>query len=175
DNPMPLLYINLGAEMLYVLDQRLRSVGTDKAGRVLTDLINHMFKPETLQKYYRPSACNLTLDNLKADFKNIATSSIMRLNQPSMDKLFDLMVMTVKYQLHMLIVPEHLVTLTVNHLDGILSMFQDQVEIWKAVEHAHDSVSEVIVDKSIVLILRGFSALSIYFPFRTVASSVLSS
>ncbi|GMS89910.1 hypothetical protein PENTCL1PPCAC_12085, partial [Pristionchus entomophagus] len=142
DNPMPLLFINLGAEMLYVLDQRLRSVGTDKAARVLTDLINNMFKAEKLQKYFLAVSCDLSFEDMKKHFQDIATSSIMKLNTTSMDKLFDLMVMTLKYQLQMLIAPEHLVTLTVNHLDGILSMFQDHEEISGAVQYAYRVVMD---------------------------------
>ncbi|GMR42913.1 hypothetical protein PMAYCL1PPCAC_13108, partial [Pristionchus mayeri] len=140
DNPMPLLYINLGAEMLYVLDQRLRSVGTDKAARVLTDLINNMFKSERLMKLTLPAAGQLRIEDLKTLFADIATSSIMKLNTTSMDKLFDLMVMTLKYQLHMLIAPEHLITLTVNHLEGILALFHENEEISNSVHYAYKLV-----------------------------------
>ena len=45
----------------------------------------------------------------------------MKLNSNSMDKLYDLMTMAVKYQVLMCHHPRHLIPLTLNHLDAILS------------------------------------------------------
>ena len=69
-------------------------------------------------------------------FDKLAHASIMRLNANSMDKLYDLMTMAVKYQVGrfdlkkkkkfagaqvlMCHNPRHLVSLTLNHLDAIL-------------------------------------------------------
>ena len=54
-------------------------------------------------------------------FDKLAHASIMRLNANSMDKLYDLMTMAVKYQVLMCHNPRHLIALTLNHLDAILS------------------------------------------------------
>ena len=67
-------------------------------------------------------------------FDKLAHASIMRLNANSMDKLYDLMTMAVKYQVGDILTsrrrrssqvlmchnPRHLVSLTLNHLDAIL-------------------------------------------------------
>ena len=54
-------------------------------------------------------------------FDKLAHASIMKLNSNSMDKLYDLMTMAVKYQVLMCHNPRHMVALTLNHLDAILS------------------------------------------------------
>ena len=58
---------------------------------------------------------------LKTMFDKLAHASIMKLNSNSMDKLYDLMTMAVKYQVLMCHNPRHLIALTLNHLDAILS------------------------------------------------------
>lgn len=54
----------------------------------------------------------------------MAHSSIMRLNTNSMDKLYDLMTMAVKYQLLNAASPSDLLLITLNHLDGIRKLTQ---------------------------------------------------
>ena len=58
---------------------------------------------------------------LKTMFDKLAHASIMRLNSNSMDKLYDLMTMAVKYQVLKCHNPKHIISLTLNHLDSILS------------------------------------------------------
>jgi hypothetical protein len=97
---MPILILNLGGEMIYILDQRLRAqnIPPDKSVKVLqdvvaamftTDFVGELFKPQPL---YSPKAARQIFDKL-------AHSSIMRLSTSSMNKLYDLMTMGFKYQL----------------------------------------------------------------------------
>ena len=53
----------------------------------------------------------------KAIFKKLAHSSIMKLNDTSMQKLFDLMVMGLKYQMQLTVQPEELFHITTKHLE----------------------------------------------------------
>lgn len=50
---------------------------------------------------------------------DVACSSVMRLDNNSMDKLLDLMVMVYKWQMYLLRKPEDLIKLTLKHLDCI--------------------------------------------------------
>ena len=52
---VPFLIINLGAEMGYIIDQRLRSqkVPADRAQKVLQDIIQSMFKDSFMDEVYR--------------------------------------------------------------------------------------------------------------------------
>ncbi|GFH29455.1 predicted protein [Haematococcus lacustris] len=97
---MPLLYINLGVEMVYILDQRLRAqeIPPDKGERVLNDVVRKMFDKDCIDKLFVP--CELySTSAVRKCMDALAHSSIMRLSETSMDKLFDLMMMGVKYQI----------------------------------------------------------------------------
>uniref|UniRef100_A0A8C8HC07 Organic solute carrier partner 1 n=1 Tax=Oncorhynchus tshawytscha TaxID=74940 RepID=A0A8C8HC07_ONCTS len=96
---LPLLFINLGGEMLYILDQRLRAqnIPADKAKKVMNDIIATMFNKTFLEELFKPQEL-YSKKTPKTVFERLAHASIMRLNQASMDKLYDLMTMAFKYQ-----------------------------------------------------------------------------
>ncbi len=52
---MPLLFVNMGGEMCYILDQRLQaqSVKSDKSGKVLTDIVGTMFSKKFLDELFK--------------------------------------------------------------------------------------------------------------------------
>ncbi len=52
-------------------------------------------------------------------FREIAHVSIMKLNDTSMGKLYDLMVMVFKYQLYFAAQPRDILLITLNHLDSL--------------------------------------------------------
>jgi hypothetical protein len=114
---MPLLVVNMGGEMLYILEQRLtaQSIANDKAIRVLQDVVSTMFSVKFVTELFRPQKVYST-PSVRQIFDRLAHSSIMRLNATSMEKLFDLMTMGFKYQL-MLSLPDQLVQVSLNHLD----------------------------------------------------------
>ena len=140
DYCMPILIINMGGEMVYILEQRLhaQNVPVDKSKRgrrrpipgsamrarltvvhaaraVLQDVIRTMYNPKFLTELFR-SQDVYSLASTRQIFDRLAHSSIMRLNQSSMDKLFDLMTMGFKYQLLVCTHPRELLHVTLNHL-----------------------------------------------------------
>lgn len=114
---MPILIINMGGEMVYILHQRLRaqSVNIDKERKVLKDVMMSMFSPIFIDELFKPQ-CMYSLQSTKQIFEKLAHSSIMRLNTSSMEKLFDLMSMGVKYQLLCCTSPRQYMHVTMNHL-----------------------------------------------------------
>ncbi|KAF8072801.1 Oscp1 [Scenedesmus sp. PABB004] len=98
---MPWLVLNMGCEMVYILEQRLKAQGVaqDKAATVLADIVRALVDPASLagrlfvpQELYSPAAMRKVFDRL-------AHASIMRLSEGSMGKLYDLVTMGAKYQL----------------------------------------------------------------------------
>ena len=69
-------------------------------------------------------------------FDRLAHSSIMRLNESSMDKLFDLMTMGFKYQLLACSYPEELLHVTLNHLAQLRSKVADAKVVVDLVDEA---------------------------------------
>ncbi|CAM9508679.1 unnamed protein product, partial [Choristocarpus tenellus] len=96
---MPMIIINMGGEMVNILQQRLdaQHVPCDKAMVVIQDVISTMFSSKFVEELFKPQDM---YDNgtTKHIFRKLAHSSIMRLNDTSMDKLYDLMSMGCKYQ-----------------------------------------------------------------------------
>ena len=82
--------------------------------------------------------------NLRLIFEKLVHTSIMRLNSVSMDKLFDLMTMAVKYQILFCNKPKDLLLVTYNHLDTIAKLIPDQQVQTKAlVENVYKTVDKV--------------------------------
>ena len=59
-------------------------------------------------------------------FEKLAHSSIMRLNATSMNKLFDLMLMSIKLQMLRTKYPEEIYQVTMNHLNTLLEILVNQ-------------------------------------------------
>ncbi|KAF5842192.1 organic solute transport protein 1-domain-containing protein [Dunaliella salina] len=97
---MPIIITNLGCEMLFILEQRLvaQNISADKSTRVLHDVAKTMFNETYVEKLFAPQEL-YTVSTVRKIFDQIAHSSIMKLSEPSMDKLFDLMMMGLKYQI----------------------------------------------------------------------------
>lgn len=94
---LPLLYLNMGGEMVYILDQRLKAqnVKKEKSTKVLADIVGTMVNSKFMEELFKPQEL-CSKKAMRTLFDKLAHASIMRLNQTSMDKLFDLMTMAVK-------------------------------------------------------------------------------
>nr|CAB3264586.1 protein OSCP1-like [Phallusia mammillata] len=120
-NVMPILFYNLGGEMLYVIEQRLRAqkIERDKASKVISDIVCTMFKPQFLQEIIKPQPV-YSHEAMNTMFRRLVHTSIMKVNDDSMEKLYDLMIMAVKYQFSQCPHPRTLLCITFNHFDSIL-------------------------------------------------------
>ena len=122
--------------MIYILDQRLRSqdVTKERSAKVLQDIVKSLLADRFVEELFRPQ--NLyTMNATKQIFKKLAHSSIMKLNDTSMQKLFDLMVMGIKYQLQLSVQPEEIYHLTIKHLTTL----RELVEGTNAIENIDDA------------------------------------
>lgn len=117
---MPILVINMGGEMIYILHQRLQAqnIDEDKSLKVLEDVIRTMYTPAFLEELFKPQEMYSSAAT-KQIFDKLAHSSIMRLNKTSMDKLYDLMTMGIKYQLLSCASPHQYLQLTISHLEAL--------------------------------------------------------
>jgi hypothetical protein len=120
---MPIIVINMGGEMVYILQQRLQAqkVQDDKAIKVLQDVIRAMYSPLFITELFKPQDMYSAVST-KQIFEKLAHSSIMRLNKQSMEKLYDLMIMGFKYQLVSCHFPQQILQITLYHLEIIKSL-----------------------------------------------------
>ncbi|KAJ0395029.1 hypothetical protein P43SY_003242 [Pythium insidiosum] len=122
---MPMLIINMGAEMIYVLDQRLKaqSIPRDKSSKVLEDIIKTMHNDKFMNELFKPHRMYSNASTRQI-FDRLAHSSIMRLNTNSMDKLYDLMRMGFKFQMLSCSSADELVHVTMNHLENTKALIE---------------------------------------------------
>ncbi|XP_023367946.1 protein OSCP1 isoform X1 [Otolemur garnettii] len=151
---LPLLFLNLGGEMLYILDQRLRAqnIPGDKARkdewtevdrkRVMNDIISTMFNRKFIEELLKPQEL-YSKKALRTVYDRLAHASIMRLNQASMDKLYDLMTMAFKYQILLCPRPRDVLLITFNHLDAIKGFIQDSPTIMHQVDETFRQLTEI--------------------------------
>lgn len=117
---MPFLILNLGVEMIFVLNSRLRAqaVAADKAAEVLADVGTNLFGSAFIEELFTPQPV-YTSGAVLQIVTALSSSTVMRLSENSMRKLYDLVFMTVKYQVVTLRHPLELLELTLNHLEGV--------------------------------------------------------
>ena len=112
---LPILYLNLGGEMMYIIDQRLiaQKVPSDKSSKgntchcgkfwldrwslwyhstfscfaVMNDIAGTMFNKKFLLEIFLKNQPIQSLSMLRAMFDKLAHASVMRLNTSSMDKV----------------------------------------------------------------------------------------
>ena len=122
---MPIIINCLGGEMIYILCSRLKaqSISNDKSIRVISDICKTLFEKKFQSELYTHKK-PYKHQEVKIIFENLAHSSIMRLNTTSMNKLFELMLMTLKLQVLRTRYPEEIYQITVNHFEGVLSILK---------------------------------------------------
>lgn len=140
---MPILIYNLGVEMVYVLCSRLRAqqIPKDKSAKVIADVVTSLFDKKFIYEIQKKQelAKHAAVRQL---FDKLVHSSIMRLNTSSMNKLFDLMLMSVKMQFIRTKFPEEVFQITMNHLNCLISILKEFDE--KSNEFLIESVKENI-------------------------------
>lgn len=146
---MPILIINMGGEMLYILEQRLQAqnIVEEKAHRVLQDVLSTMFGEKFIQELFKPQRM-YSSTSTRQIFDRLAHSSIMRLNQSSMDKLYDLMTMGCKYQVVSSIHPAELQHVCLNHLEALRSVKQND-HVRKLVENSINQTDAMFANMGI--------------------------
>ena len=115
---LPFIVLNLGAEMIYILDQRLRAqeIGFERSQKVLQDVIKTMLSKKFVEELFRAQEM-YSMVSTRQIFEKLAHSSIMKLNTTSMNKLFDLMLMGLKYQVLSATSPEEIYHMTMKHMN----------------------------------------------------------
>eukprot|EP00397_Hematodinium_sp_SG-2012_P052361 GEMP01061855.1.p1 GENE.GEMP01061855.1~~GEMP01061855.1.p1 ORF type:complete len:321 (+),score=64.70 GEMP01061855.1:45-1007(+) len=121
---MPMILVNMGGEMLYILEQRLKAqkIPEIKGQKVIADIVRTMFQSKFVAELFEPQEM-YSMASTRQIFERLAHSSIMRLNESSMDKLFDLMTMGFKSQLIWLTCPEEILQVCMNHHEVKISLF----------------------------------------------------
>lgn len=140
---LPILFLNLGGEMVYILDQRLRAqnIPSEKATKVMHDILCTMLNKRFMVELFKPQDA-YSKKAMRLVFDRLAHASIMRLNSASMDKLYDLMTMALKYQVSISNHPIDVLMGTLNHMDAIREFAEGNDAILAQVEEVYALIKE---------------------------------
>ncbi|GAU92077.1 hypothetical protein RvY_04209 [Ramazzottius varieornatus] len=140
---LPIIFINFGGEMIYVIEHRLRAQKLeDRMDKVMQDVIGTIFRPRIVDELFKPQHL-LSESSMRTLFQKLAHASIMSLNQESMDKLLDLMTMTVKYQIFACKYPTELIYCALNHLDYMRNLVQHSETISNSLRKVYHHIERV--------------------------------
>ncbi|XP_047461419.1 protein OSCP1a [Mugil cephalus] len=151
---LPLVFINLGGEMLYILDQRLRAFNTSEDNsekgvwsendrkRVMNDIVGTLFSKSFMDELLKPQQL-YSHRTMKTVLTRLAHTSIMRLNPASMDRLYELMIMAFKHQVFLCPRPKDLLLISYNHIDTIKEFVKDTPVVVNQVNETHRKIIEV--------------------------------
>uniref|UniRef100_A0A8B9CYB3 Organic solute carrier partner 1 n=1 Tax=Anser brachyrhynchus TaxID=132585 RepID=A0A8B9CYB3_9AVES len=109
---------------------------------VMNDIITTMFNKKFMEELFKPQEL-YSKKALRTVYDRLAHASIMRLNQASMDKLYDLMTMAFKYQVLLCPRPKDILLVTFNHLDAIKDFIRDSPGILNQVDETFRQLIEV--------------------------------
>jgi len=140
---MPILIVNMGGEMVYILEQRLQAqnIPENKGQKVLNDVVRTMYYPRFIEELFKPQEM-YSIQSTRQIFDRLAHSSIMRLNESSMDKLFDLMAMGFKLQIISCITPKEMIDITLNHLSALKKLVTSNPQLMELLGECQRQVHE---------------------------------
>lgn len=120
---LPFVIFNFGFEMLFLLRSRLQSlnISESKIMRIMTDMGNTMLSSTFVDELFRPQDI-YSDESLRNLYLSIINSSIIQLDEKSVQKLFELVTLGVKHQLITATHPCALVDITLNHMDGLKAL-----------------------------------------------------
>jgi len=121
--------------MVYILEQRLQAqkIPENKGQKVLNDVVRTMYYPRFIEELFKPQEM-YSIHSTRQIFDRLAHSSIMRLNENSMDKLFDLMAMGFKFQIISCGTPQEMVDVTLNHLNALKRLVVSNPQLLELLE-----------------------------------------
>lgn len=82
---LPFIILNMGGEMLYILDQRLRDQDLDRerSAKILGEISEKMFSNAVVNEIFRPQSM-YTIKSTKQIFSKVAHSSNRKLDEAAM-------------------------------------------------------------------------------------------
>ena len=152
---MPVIINCLGGEMIYILCSRLKAqkISQEKSTKVIKDIGNVLYNKKFQSELYSHKKPYLHQE-VKSIFESFVHASIMRLNTTSMNKLFELMLMTLKLQTLRTRYPEEIYQITLNHFLGV-------IEILEKIENEDNSLLNRIKEE-MEIFKKNYSILSSY-------------
>ncbi|XP_017770456.1 PREDICTED: protein OSCP1 [Nicrophorus vespilloides] len=142
----PFLVVNLGAEMVFVVAQRLQAqnIPHDRSAFVLDEIISVLVSQQLMSEITKPQAA-YSHESVKNLIEDVTQSSAMRLDPKSMDKLWDLITMVFKWQVFLTF---DLLKITSRHLyeiENYVTSEETHLQLHK-VQNLFDNFNKILTD-----------------------------
>lgn len=116
-----LVYVNLGSEMLYILNNRIKALDIEDTKRmsILCQIAQNLYNSEENDKLLRDCPTSLSLDSIYNLLHKICHKSVITLDSVSFAKMIEMIVMALKKDTLLMKNDFGLYHVTVNHLSCI--------------------------------------------------------
>ncbi|XP_050546337.1 protein OSCP1-like isoform X2 [Daktulosphaira vitifoliae] len=136
-----ILYLNLVSEMIYVVAERLKTqkIPIHKSILVLNDIVAAAFSSNLslfTEKHIH------TRKQITKSLSDAIHSSIMRLNDSSMEKLMGLIETSVKMQMYSANGPRQILHITLNHLDSV-RLITSKTRLKQVINIVHHNFTQI--------------------------------
>lgn len=121
-----LIYINMGSEMIFILNNRIKALDIDEGKRlsILAQIAQKLYNSEETDKLIRDCTSTLTLDGLYNLLHKVCHKSVITLDSASFTKMNEMVVMALKKDTLLMKNDFGLYHVTMNHLAGVDSLLK---------------------------------------------------
>lgn len=166
-----LVYVNLGSEMIYILNNRIKALDIDEAKRIsiLCQIAQTLYGNEENDKLLRDCQSTLSIDSIYNLLHKVCHKSVITLDSVSFAKMIEMIVMALKKDVLLMKNNFGLFHVTVNHLTCVDSLLKRKDITLTTRQKVENLVSEMkpydfyLVKKDILnLLVFKHSKISIY-------------
>lgn len=123
-----LLYANLGSEMLYILNNRIKSldIPEPKRNSILCQIARNLYQGDEYLKMIADSTTLMSLEGLHNLLNKICHKSVITLDPSSFGKMIEMVLMALKKDLLLVKNDFGLRSVSLNHFDGVDRILKDR-------------------------------------------------
>lgn len=141
-----LIYVNIGSEMIYILNNRIKSLELEDSKRlsILQQIAGFLYKSEDNIKHLREQKQLITIDSLYAMLNQVCQQSVITLDNLSFQKMVEMILMALKKDLMLMRNDYGIISITINHLEcveRIVGTTHITVNLRKSLQSAFDDLT----------------------------------
>jgi Organic solute transport protein 1 len=116
-----IMYLNLGSEMLYILNNRIKSLEIDDAKRIsiLSQIATNLYQNEENDRVLRETKTLIAPDALNSLLYKICHKSVITLDSSSFSKMVEMILMALKKDVELMKNDFGIIQVTLNHITSV--------------------------------------------------------
>lgn len=122
-----IMYLNLGSEMLYILNNRIKSLDIEESKRItiLSQIATNLYQDEDTERVLKETRTLFNLEGLNSLLYKICHKSVITLDPSSFSKMVEMILMALKKDVELMKNDFGIVQITLNHLTSIDSILKN--------------------------------------------------